>query len=403
MRTPLRFAAFLAGLALVTVGSPAGAAAAEPERASAPAPRPTTLDERIWRIHDGIERWERRCSALGAGRPVRADVLHRDAERLVASIRGLRSRVARLDAAQRPAAARKLAVLRARASAAASLVRAPNADTCSSRRRSTNEAPRPTRTTVEAGGSCETATAIGLDEVQAPLSTTRRRGPSGLVAQDLWFRVDATASGTVEAHTRGSRADTALAVFDRCEADATPVARDDDALGLASAISFPVHAGERRWIRVRQRVGREHDDLLLTVRGSVTGLSGVVTEKASGDPIDDVEVEVYESDGSYVTSADTDANGIFAITGLDPGTYFAVTDQDRRPYLDELWDDRPCPRGCDETTGDPIVVNTGEVTTGVDFALQRAGTIAGRVRDSESGELLRGVDVTRRLGEPVRR
>ena len=66
------------------------------------------------------------------------------------------------------------------------------------------------------------------------------------------------------------------------------------------------------------------------------------------------------------------SSGACQSTGLASGDYFALSydwgiDDG---YIDELFDDIPCPEGsCDVTTGTPIPVILGLDTPGIDFAL----------------------------------
>jgi len=129
-------------------------------------------------------------------------------------------------------------------------------------------------------------------------------------------------------------------------------------------------------------------DFQLALGGSI---SGRITDGVTGDPISSREVEIRDVTGSLVHSASSDGDGNFTVGGLDTGTYFAVTSSSYyyEPYLDELYDDLPCPGGsCDATTGTPIPVTLGSDTGGVDFGLDRLGTITGTVTASATGDPL---------------
>jgi protocatechuate 3,4-dioxygenase beta subunit len=86
-------------------------------------------------------------------------------------------------------------------------------------------------------------------------------------------------------------------------------------------------------------------------------------------------------------------------TGLPPGPYFPSTFLLRnntpigQGYIDELYDDRPCPwASCGITTGTPVSVGTTDLA-GVDFALSRGGAISGTITESAGGTPLGGVEV----------
>src|SRR5699024_5692194 len=51
-----------------------------------------------------------------------------------------------------------------------------------------------------------------------------------------------------------------------------------------------------------------------------TSLQGKVTDKDSGEPILFASI-ILQKNGVYVTEAQTDLNGNYAITNIDPGTY----------------------------------------------------------------------------------
>ncbi len=117
-------------------------------------------------------------------------------------------------------------------------------------------------------------------------------------------------------------------------------------------------------------------------------IAGRVTDAATGDPIPSVLVEALRGDGLSTGQAATDGDGRYRIPGLLPGTYFARTVFQFSPYLDELYDDVPCPQGlCDPATGTPIAVELGETAPGVDFALDLGGSIRGVVTDETGSGL----------------
>jgi hypothetical protein len=121
-------------------------------------------------------------------------------------------------------------------------------------------------------------------------------------------------------------------------------------------------------------------------------ISGTVTDAGTGAPLADVQVEVYEATGEYITSAYTGVSGHYATySSLAPGTYYAKAVASR-DHLAELYDDIPCPGGwCEATNGKPITVSAATPTTGIDFALTRGGAISGTVTDAATGLPLAGV------------
>ncbi|MCP3963438.1 MAG: carboxypeptidase regulatory-like domain-containing protein [bacterium] len=113
-------------------------------------------------------------------------------------------------------------------------------------------------------------------------------------------------------------------------------------------------------------------------------VSGTIRDAATGAGIDASWVNFYDADGNWVTAAAAGAAGEYrSPVGLVTGHYFALSGNDPG-YLNELYDDAPCP-ACDVTTGTPVAVAAGQVASGVDFALELGGAISGRVTDSTTG------------------
>jgi 5-hydroxyisourate hydrolase-like protein (transthyretin family) len=121
-------------------------------------------------------------------------------------------------------------------------------------------------------------------------------------------------------------------------------------------------------------------------------ISGKVTDNNSV-PLEYVGVEIYDINGNFVSYGYTDASGNYKAEypGLQTGTYFAQTYTFYGEYLDELYDNIPCPDFCDPTTGTPISVTTGSDTGNIDFALDHGGAIAGKVIDGDTGQPISGV------------
>ena len=126
-------------------------------------------------------------------------------------------------------------------------------------------------------------------------------------------------------------------------------------------------------------------DFVLDRFGEITG---TVTEAVTGLPLPSIEIELWSASGSYVDNDYTDSLGKYSIAGLSTGTYFAVAED--YEYADELYDDLPCaggaPYGCDPTAGTPIAVTINDTTGGIDFVLDRLGSISGTVTEVGTSE-----------------
>lgn len=119
-------------------------------------------------------------------------------------------------------------------------------------------------------------------------------------------------------------------------------------------------------------------------------ISGRVTAASTGEPIWGVWVSVYDSTSGYSATAFTGDDGDYAIHGLPTGTYtvafypfFAGTQYTQQYY-----------HGRQRADADPVHVNAGSPTSGIDASLQSAGTISGTVTDASTGTPLSGIPVT---------
>ena len=109
--------------------------------------------------------------------------------------------------------------------------------------------------------------------------------------------------------------------------------------------------------------------------------SGTVTDHDSGLPLEGVIVDIFDSTGTWIANPSTDAAGLYRSSGLPAGDYFART-WNTIGYVNELFDDNPCPPVCDPLeNGTVIAVTLGTNTPGIDFVLAKAGSIAGFIHD----------------------
>lgn len=126
-------------------------------------------------------------------------------------------------------------------------------------------------------------------------------------------------------------------------------------------------------------------------------LSGTVVAATGGAPIAGVQIVVYRQVGSAVSFASsgvTDATGAYTVRGLSTGPYFAVF-QGNATLAAELSDGAPC-LPCSTATilaSQPIPVSLGATTPGIDFSLETAATITGRVTSAATSVALPGTAV----------
>lgn len=119
------------------------------------------------------------------------------------------------------------------------------------------------------------------------------------------------------------------------------------------------------------------------------GLAGKVTDASTSGGLSGVEVDIYGLDGRTVGYAYTDASGNYTtVRNIPPGAYTAVASQ-WSGYINEVWNDIPFP-GCwpwsceGKSLGTLINVAAGTLTSGIDFALDKGGRIAGKVTDAST-------------------
>ena len=100
-----------------------------------------------------------------------------------------------------------------------------------------------------------------------------------------------------------------------------------------------------------------------------SGFTGTVSDLDTAEPVPFTDVLVFDAAGDFVAAFASGLDGAYA-AGLPAGSYFARTES-ALDYLDELWDDQPCPGGaCDPTTGDAIAVAAATVVPAIDFVLE---------------------------------
>jgi hypothetical protein len=125
--------------------------------------------------------------------------------------------------------------------------------------------------------------------------------------------------------------------------------------------------------------------------GSITG---IVTETGSGMPITGLSVCASGNGGLYGGCTVTGGDGTYTITGLPADTEYQVEFSAILPasalnYLTQYYDGR------EEIPGDwdPVPVEVGIVTSGIDAAMKPGAQIAGRVTEAGTGTPLTKVEV----------
>jgi alpha-tubulin suppressor-like RCC1 family protein len=136
------------------------------------------------------------------------------------------------------------------------------------------------------------------------------------------------------------------------------------------------------------------DGGIVTVAGSpVTGIdftlaaggriSGVVRDAASGTPLYNLAVDIYDAGGAKVSTGTTNSAGAYITRqGLRDGTYYAKAGSSRPIYggihAVQMYRDKVCPGGdCSTALGDAISASAASGTTaGIDFHLPACPRVA---------------------------
>jgi hypothetical protein len=129
-------------------------------------------------------------------------------------------------------------------------------------------------------------------------------------------------------------------------------------------------------------------------RGGTIG--GTVTNAVTGLPVSGVSIRFYTAAGETSgLGATTNAAGVYSgRTGLPTGTY-RVRTSNAAGYLDEQYNDVPCPNeSCAIGSGIGVAVIAGGTTGGIDFSLDVGGAISGTVTDAALGGVIPGVSVS---------
>ncbi len=119
------------------------------------------------------------------------------------------------------------------------------------------------------------------------------------------------------------------------------------------------------------------------------GLSGTVTN-TNGKPIGGICVDFSSARGFGFGETETNPDGTYRATGLNPGTYtvrFSGGCDNSGSYLAQYYN-----RKSTAAAADPVKLTAGHITTGIDAAMQPGATISGVLTDA-AGHRLSGVCV----------
>ena len=141
-----------------------------------------------------------------------------------------------------------------------------------------------------------------------------------------------------------------------------------DDLPCVAGVCPNTTAGTAVTVTVGQTTGGK--DFALASGGNI---SGTITDAATGAALGSVLVQIFNAGGALAAGTTTSASGAYFISLLPAGTYYVRT-SDSVGYIDELYNNLPCPgAACTVTSGTGVTVAAGATESGIDFALVRAG------------------------------
>jgi hypothetical protein len=137
---------------------------------------------------------------------------------------------------------------------------------------------------------------------------------------------------------------------------------------------------------------------LAAVPAQAGSISGRITDQGSGAGLADIDLDLYDGSGNVLAAfdANTDPAGNFSFTNLPNGTYKVKADPPLPPasyYVDELWAGSSNQNAYETATAAVVRVSAASPNvTGIDFKLERGGTISGRIT-GPGGTPLAGIDL----------
>ncbi len=239
-------------------------------------------------------------------------------------------------------------------------------------------------------------TASGHSQPGAGHKPTRDSTPPGPVTE-LSMTGNSTHSISLS-WTNPTDADFAGVLIRRAAGDTPPITAKDGALvavlGSRTAAFTDKHLSVARTYSyaVFPRDKKRNVGVAATLTSATrsastaTGLRGKLTDQ-QGRAISSARVEVREaSSGNFVAGSATSTTGQFSVTGLVPGPYLLcffpdseTTGHSATGYLPGCYRQQPYGYG---TSGTPVTVLAGKMTSGLVDYLPVAGALSGRVTDS---------------------
>lgn len=147
------------------------------------------------------------------------------------------------------------------------------------------------------------------------------------------------------------------------------------------------HELDAQWISLISGGAATGRDFALTLGGSIAGL---VTNGLNGQPIADLDIDVFDSLGVRVEiTTRTGADGAYAFGPVPAGNYYLRVD----PTVAQGYPMTYYPAEYREADAQVFAVTAGAQTGGIDFVLYPGGTIRGTITAAGGGAPLAGIDL----------
>ena len=111
-------------------------------------------------------------------------------------------------------------------------------------------------------------------------------------------------------------------------------------------------------------------------------VTGTVTDQSSSSAMSGVSVQLLDDRGAVAFTTTTSATGAYRFYALATGNYHVVT-RNTPNYIDESYNNVPCPAACDGLNGSLIAATAGS-TVIANIALAQGASISGTLRSGPS-------------------
>jgi protocatechuate 3,4-dioxygenase beta subunit len=128
-------------------------------------------------------------------------------------------------------------------------------------------------------------------------------------------------------------------------------------------------------------------------------ISGRVADRGTGQALESIDLDLYDAQGKRLGKLDarTDKDGRYRFQDVPPGMYLVKADPPDPPrtyYVQEFWAGSTERHAYRKRQAVPVAVSEAAPEAGgIDFALQKGGTLEGKIVRQDSGAPLAGIDL----------